>query len=76
MKKNKKIIIVVLLLAMVLYFWYKMKNGNGNGNGTTPPHTYNGIVQKSKAYCMKKVKGTKGCEEYWSKHVDNKTITK
>ena len=53
-----------------------MKNGNGNGNGTTPPHTYNGIVQKSKAYCMKKVKGTKGCEEYWSKHVDNKTITK
>lgn len=75
---NKKVMmyIGIAVALFLLYRWYSSRsNGNGNGNGTTP-HTYNGIVQKSNAYCMKKVKGTKGCEEYWSKFVDNKTVTK
>ena len=73
---NKKVLmyIGVAVALFLLYRWYST-NSNGNGNGNTP-HTYNGIVQKSNAYCMKKVKGTKGCEEYWSRHIDNKTVTK
>lgn len=73
---NKKVLmyIGIAVALFLLYRWYSTRS-NGNGNGTTP-HTYNGIVQKPNSYCIKKPKGTKGCEEYWSKFVDNKTVTK
>lgn len=72
---NKKQLMYIGIVAVALFIFYRWYSNRANGNGETP-RTYNGIVQKSNAYCMKKAKGTVGCEEYWSKFVKDEPVKK